>query len=129
MLSPSYFQPFILHHFTTGKHTLGPCADATRSDTPCMGFKTATSSGRSVQIVSISVGTYRGPVAIDVFLSLISTLYFTKIQLCKVNAYFPLDCTIIVDVRNCFCLTKAVSLCGKMKRRRRLHTLPDDRTN
>ena len=31
-------------------------------------------------------------------------------------------------VRNCFCLTQAVSLCGKIKRRRRLLSFPDDRT-
>ena len=59
-----------------------------------MGFKTATSSGRSIQIASNSVCTYRGPVAIDVFSSSICTLSVTKIQLCKVNAHFPLDCTI-----------------------------------
>ena len=33
----------------------------------------------------------------------------------------------LLAVRNCFCLTQAVSLCGKIKRRRLL-TLPDDRT-
>ena len=146
-----------------------------------MGFKTATSSGRSIQIASNSVCPYRGPVAIDLFSSFIFTLSVTEIQLCKVNAHFSLDCTIFacnpcsilpihnkflitslfrpfllikfycglgewntgcvqkwcnrarkcaltkLAVPNCFCLTQAVSLCGKIKRRRLL-TLPDDRT-
>ena len=70
-------------------------ADATRSDTLSMGFKTTTSSGRSIQIASNSGCTYRGPVAIDLFSSLIFTLSITEIQLCKVNAHFPLDCTIL----------------------------------
>ena len=58
-----------------------------------MEFKTATSSARRIQIASNSVLTYRGSVAIDVFSSLIFTLSVTEIQLCKVNAHFPLDCT------------------------------------
>ena len=65
-------------------------ADATGSDTP-WGSK---SSGTSIQIASNSVRTYRGPVAIDMFSSLIFTLSVTEIQLCKVNAHFPLHCTI-----------------------------------
>ena len=123
-----------------------------------MGFKTATSSGRSVQIASNSVSTYRGPVAIDVFSSLIFTLSVTegcaklmhisrsivrllhatrvpfsqftiKFDNFFVFAHFSALNVTKLAVRNCFCLTQAVSLCGRIKRRRRrLLTLPDDRT-
>ena len=97
MLSTSCFQHFILHHFTTGIIFWG------LASVPCCcyevrypkRFKTATSSGRNIQIASKSVRTYRRPVTIDVFSSLICALSVTEIQLCKVNAHFPLDCTII----------------------------------
>ena len=54
-----------------------------------VGFKTTISPGRSVQIYSNSQHTYKGPVAIDLFCSLIFSLSVTGIQLCKVIAYFP----------------------------------------
>ena len=56
-----------------------------------MGFETAASSGNGVQFVSNSVCMQRGPVAIDLFTSLIFMLSVTEIQLCKVNAHFLLD--------------------------------------
>ena len=79
-------------------------ADATRSDTPKPPHR--TSSGRSIQIASNSACTYKDPVAIDVFSSLIFILSVTEIHQCKVNAHFPLDCTIfacsILPIHNKF---------------------------
>ena len=135
MLSSLCFQYFILHHFTTGNHIVGPCTSSMlmlQGSIP----HGVQNRHRSVQIASNSVRTYKGPVAIDVF---------TEIQLYKVSAHFPLDCTIIacnpcsilpihdvppispLAVLNCLCLTQTVSLCGRIKRRRML-TLLDDRT-
>ena len=68
-------------------------ADATRSDTP-WGSKPPHLQVGAFTPLQTSLCTYRGPVAIDVFSSLIFTLSVTEIQLCKVNAHFPLDCTI-----------------------------------
>ena len=58
--------------------------DATRSDTP-WGSKPPP---LQVGAFKSSVRTYRAPVTIDVFISLIHTISVTKIQLCKVNAHF-----------------------------------------
>ena len=54
-----------------------------------MGFNTAISSGRRVDITSNSVRRQRGPVAIDLFASLSFTLSVTEIQLCKLYTHFP----------------------------------------
>ena len=54
-----------------------------------MGFKTTISSGKTVQIASNSVRRQRGSVAIDLFCSLIFTLFVTGIQLCKLCTHCP----------------------------------------
>ena len=63
-------------------------ADNTRSGIS-WGSKTATSSGRSIQMASNSVCMQRGPVVIDLFCLLIFTSSVTELQLCKVIAHFP----------------------------------------
>ena len=52
-------------------------------------FKTAITLGRSNQIASNSACTYRGPIPIDLFCSLIFMPSVTKIQLNKVRPLFP----------------------------------------
>ena len=65
-------------------------SDVTRSDTPWGSKPPHLQVGafKSLQIQYVRTG-----VAIDVFNSLIVTLSVTEIQLCNVNAHFPLDCT------------------------------------
>ena len=53
------------------------------------GLQVTTLSGRSIQIASNLVQTWNGPVAIDLFCSLIFILSITEILLCEVNAHFP----------------------------------------
>ena len=80
-------------------------ADATRSDTPWGSKPPHLQVGafKSLQI-------HRDLVAIDVFSLLIFTLSITKIQLCKINAHFPLDCTIIARMPRMFALVEMLEI-------------------
>ena len=62
-------------------------ADVRRPDSPWGSKMPHFQVGASKSLVC----TQRGPVAIEVFFSLIFTLSVTEIYLCKVNAHFQLD--------------------------------------
>ena len=93
MLLTSYFQHFILHHFSMLNYILGSCTysvSVLQRPIPT-GFKPTITFGRSNQIASNSVCRYRGPIPIDLFCSLIFMPSVTEKRLCKVSTRFPLE--------------------------------------
>ena len=59
------------------------------------GFKPVITLGRS-QLQIRFLGTYRGPIPIDLFCSLIFMPSVTEIQFNKLRAFSPLDCVLII---------------------------------
>ena len=72
MLSTSYFQQFILHHFSMINYISLALASRQYCNVRYpTGFKPAITLGMSNQITSNSVYRYRGPIPIDLYCSLI----------------------------------------------------------
>ena len=90
-ISTSYFQHFILHHFSMGKYILVFCKSSvgfTRSNTP-WGSKPAHLHVEAFKSLRIRCG----PITIDLSCSLIFTLSVTEMQLCTVNFVLLLHVT------------------------------------